>query len=98
MKRSSKLSARTAATLSEPGRHGDGAGLYLSISKGGNTVRRRWVYLFTRAGKLREMGLGPSPEVTLAEARGERDKWAAVVRMGGDPIGLRKAEKVASRG
>jgi integrase len=93
-----KLSARTVATLNKPGRHGDGAGLYLSISKDGDTVRRRWVYLFTRAGKLREMGLGPSPEVTLAEARVERDKWAAVVRAGGDPIGLRKAERAASKG
>lgn len=93
-----KLSARTVATLNKPGRHGDGAGLYLSISKDGETVRRRWVYLFTRAGKLREMGLGPSPEVTLAEARVERDKWAAVVRAGGDPIGLRKAERAASKG
>lgn len=93
-----KLSARTVATLNKPGRHGDGAGLYLSISRDGNTVRRRWVYLFTRAGKLREMGLGPSPDVTLAEARVERDKWAAVVRAGGDPIGLRKAERAASKG
>lgn len=98
MARGGKLSARAVATLSKPGRHGDGAGLYLSISKDGDTVRRRWVYLFTRAGKLREMGLGPSPDVTLAAARIDRDKWAAVVRAGGDPIGLRKAEKAASRG
>lgn len=33
------------------------------------------------------MGLGPSPDVTLAAARIDRDKWAAVVRAGGDPIG-----------
>lgn len=98
MARGGKLSARAVATLSKPGRHGDGAGLYLSISKDGDTVRRRWVYLFTRAGKLREMGLGPSPDVTLAAARIDRDKWAAVVRAGCDPIGLRKAEKAASRG
>lgn len=98
MVRGGKLSARAVATLNRPGRHGDGSGLYLSISKDGDTVRRRWVYLFTRAGKLREMGLGPSPDVTLAAARVERDKWAAVVRAGADPIGLRKAEKTASMG
>jgi integrase len=56
------------------------------------------VYLFTRGGKLREMGLGGFPEVSLAAARVERDKWAAVLRSGGDPIGLRKADKAASRG
>ena len=98
MVRGGKLSARAVATLNKPGRHGDGGGLYLSISRDGDTVRRRWVYLFTRAGKLREMGLGPSPDVTLAEARIERDKWATAARAGGDPIGLRKAEKAASRG
>ena len=98
MRRTEKLSARRAETLSGPGRHGDGGGLYLSISKAGDTLRRRWVYLFTRGGKLREMGLGGFPEVPLKAARIERDKWAAVVRSGGDPIGLRKAEKAASRG
>jgi integrase len=98
MVRGGKLSARTVATLNSPGRHGDGGGLYLSIGKDGDTARRRWVYLFTRAGKLREMGLGPFPGVTLAEARIERDRWAAVVRSGRDPIALRKAEKAASRG
>jgi integrase len=44
------------------------------------------------------MGLGAFPEVLLAEARIERDKWAAILRSGGDPIDLRKAEKATSRG
>ena len=98
MRRIGKLSARRAETLSKPGRHGDGAGLYLSISKAGDTLRRRWVYLFTRGGKLREMGLGGLSEVSLAAARVDREKWAGVLRSGADPIGLRKAEKAASRG
>ena len=98
MRATGKLNARRVATLSRPGRHGDGAGLYLSISGAGETLRRRWVYLFTRGGRLREMGLGGFPEVPLAEARIERDKWGAILRAGGDPIGLRKAEKAASRG
>lgn len=98
MRRTGKLTARKVASLSKAGRHGDGAGLYLSISRAGDTIRRRWVYLFTRGAKLREMGLGGFPEVSLAAARIERDKWSAVLRSGGDPIGLRKAEKAASRG
>jgi len=60
-----KLNARTVATLKAPGRHGDGGGLYLSISKDG---RRRWVFLYNQNGKLREMGLGPAQEVPLALA------------------------------
>src|SRR5215475_5587175 len=98
MRPANKLTARRVATLNKPGRHGDGAGLYLSISKAGDTLRSRWVFLFTRGGRLREMGLGGFPEVSLAAARLERDKWSSVLRSGGDPIGLRKAEKTASRG
>ncbi len=61
-----KLSARAVATLSTPGRHSDGGGLYLSISKTGG---RKWVFMWTRAGKQREAGLGSARLVTLAEAR-----------------------------
>ena len=53
-----KLGARTVAALKQPGRHSDGGGLYLSISKHG---RRRWMFLYTRAGKRSELGLGGAP-------------------------------------
>jgi hypothetical protein len=49
-----KLTARAAETISEPGRHSDGGGLYLSISAEG---RRRWVFLYTWRGRLREADL-----------------------------------------
>jgi hypothetical protein len=48
------------------GRHADGGGLYLSISDNGG---KRWVFLYRRSGKLREMGLGGARDVTLARAR-----------------------------
>jgi hypothetical protein len=64
-----KLSARTAATLKNKGRHSDGGGLYLSISDDGDSVRRRWIFLFRWLGKLTEMGLGGLNSVTLARAR-----------------------------
>jgi integrase len=96
MRTKNKLSARTVATLSKPGRHGDGAGLYLSISKNGDTIRRRWVYLFTWQGKLREMGLGGYPDVSLAKVRDDRDRWSAVLKAGKDPLLAREEEKTAS--
>jgi hypothetical protein len=64
-----RLSARGVATLSAPGRHADGGGLYLSISKDGAAIRRRWVFLYRRHGRLKEMGLGGAMTVTLAQAR-----------------------------
>ena len=43
-----KLTAQQAKTISEPGRHSDGGGFYLSISVEG---RRRWVFMYVRQGK-----------------------------------------------
>ena len=39
-----------------PGRHPDGAGLYLQVGQNGN---KSWLLRFMRDGKAREMGLGP---------------------------------------
>ena len=41
--------------LSKPGRYADGQNLYLNISAKG---AKSWVFLYTLAGKQREMGLG----------------------------------------
>ncbi len=64
----------------------DGAGLYLlkrDLDKG------RWIYRFKFQGKSREMGLGPYPSISLADARAARDGWAAVLQTGEDPIAVR---------
>jgi hypothetical protein len=50
-----RLNARSAATITECGRHADGGGLYLSISQNGG---RRWVFLYRWHGKPTEIGLG----------------------------------------
>jgi len=85
-----KLNARTVATLRKPGRHGDGGGLYLSISKDG---RRRWVFLYNANGKLREMGLGSAQEVSLAEARGKAASARKLRTEGFDPLTERQRPK-----
>jgi integrase len=85
-----RLSARAIATLSRPGRHADGGGLYLVISNRDGFARRSWLYLFTWQGKLRAMGLGPYPLISLAEARGKRDKWRTVLVSGRNPIEVRR--------
>jgi len=43
------------------------------------------------------MGLGSQSAITLAEARKMRDRWAAVLAKGDDPISLRDAERKAAR-
>lgn len=93
-----KLSARGVATITKPGRHSDGGGLYLSISKDGETLRRRWVFLYTLAGKGKEMGLGPASTVSLAQARVKADEARKLVAAGIDPIEARRAAELATAG
>lgn len=91
-----KLAARTAETMTEPGRHSDGGGLYLDID---GTGRRRWLFLFTRNGKRTEMGLGAAGKggVTLAAARAAATDARAVLAQGGDPRAERDAARAAER-
>lgn len=83
-----RLSARTVQTLTEPGRHADGDGLYLVVDENGG---KRWVYLFRIAGKRREMGLGPLRIVSLAQARELAGKARAMAAQGMDPVEARQA-------
>ena len=82
-----RLSARTAETLSKPGRHADGGGLYLSISGEG---RRRWVFMYVRKGKQREAGLGSAGKggVSLKAAREKAAEGRALLKAGAEPLAV----------
>lgn len=90
-----RLSARAVQTLTKPGRHADGGGLYLSISADGS--RRRWVFLFrwkepgdSGAGKLKEMGLGSASTVSLSKARELATQARSKLAEGKNPITSRE--------
>jgi integrase len=83
-----KLSARTVATVTKPGRHSDGGGLYLNVSPSG---ARSWLFMWKRAGRRREMGLGSAGSVTLADARQIARDYRGLVAKGLDPIEARRA-------
>jgi hypothetical protein len=89
-----RLSARKVEALRDPGRHADGGGLYLSISAAGG---RRWVFLYRRAGKLTEMGLGSARHVTLARARVLAADARRMIGEGAppDPLGAKRAAEAA---
>lgn len=86
-----KLKSKQVETLG-PGRHSDGGGLYLDRDGQG---RSRWLFMWTRHGKRREMGLGPAHKdgVSLAKAREAADKARDALREGLDPIQLRNDAK-----
>ena len=75
------------------GKLGDGGGL--ELRKKDETGK--WVWRYSIAGRRREMGLGSYPDVSLADARKAREKWAAILAQGKDPISERKAQQDAIR-
>src|SRR5918995_3279840 len=89
------LSARTVATLTKPGRHSDGGGLYLNITASG---ARSWVFMWKADGKRREMGLGPLRDVPLGKARERAAEVRQKLADGMDPIAARDKPKVMTFG
>src|SRR3954447_8349500 len=84
-----RLSARTVETITNPGYHADGDGLYLKVDPSG---ARRWAFIFHSQGKRREMGLG---RMGLKEAREKAEDVRRQIRAGLDPIQTRKTAREA---
>jgi hypothetical protein len=87
------LTDRTVRTAG-PGRHSDGTvkGLMLVVRPNGS---RAWVLRYQRGGRRRDMGLGPYPEIGLADAREKAlDARRLVKRDGKDPIAERGRAKI----
>jgi len=70
----------------------DGGGLYLEISPSG-VKGWRWKYCFD--GKEKLLSMGPYPEVSMKEARNQREAARALLANGVDPSENRKAQKSA---
>lgn len=67
MAASERLAALAVERLAKkPGMHCDGKGLYLRVT---SPSARSWVFRYMREKKAHEVGLGPYPAVSLAEAR-----------------------------
>jgi integrase len=82
------LTARKVETA-KPGKYGDGANLYLVVSK---TGARKWVLRFTFRGKAKEMGLGSAASVPLADAREKAASARRKIARGLNPIDERKRD------
>jgi integrase len=72
----------------------DGGGLYLRVS---STGAKSWVFRFQLNGKRRDMGLGPYPDISLAEARGKATEHRKQRRDGIDPLAAKAARRQAQR-
>ena len=85
-----RLNPLAVNKLTETGRHADGAGLYLSISKNGG---KRWVFLYRWRGRMREMGLGSASTVSLKEARDRASEARASIQRDVDPIAAKQGQQ-----
>ena len=78
-----KLSAALVEKRKEPGRLGDGGGLWLNIKKSGT---KSWVFRYTRPqGGVTEMGIGSYPAISLAAAREIAGEFKTLLAYGTDP-------------
>ena len=81
-----KLTAVAVKAAKQPGKYGDGDGLFLSVTSGGSAS---WVVRVQKAGKRRDIGLGSASKVTLAIARDRAATVRSQVEAGLDPIAER---------
>jgi integrase len=85
-----KLTDAKLRNLSTPGKHFDGAGLYLEITTAGG---RYWRMKYRHGGKEKRLALGVYPAVGLRDARDKATDAKRLMQDGQDPGALRKAEK-----
>ncbi|MEQ1659774.1 MAG: Arm DNA-binding domain-containing protein, partial [Hylemonella sp.] len=85
-----KLTDAKLRTLSEPGKHFDGGGLYLELTPAGG---RYWRLKYRHGGKEKRLAFGVYPAVSLKDARDQATAARKVLQSGDDPGALRKADK-----
>lgn len=73
--------------MNEPGRYGDGDGLYLLIDKRGG---KSWMVRVQKNGRRRDIGLGSEAKVSLKLARERAAQARSQVEAGVDPVAERR--------
>jgi integrase len=72
----------------------DGKGLYLSIS---STGAKSWVFRYRSNDRRHDLGLGPYPDISLAEARARAVAQRRLRLDGHDPLMMRRAGQDQAR-
>ena len=86
-----KLNAIQVKTITRPGRHGDGDGLYLLVKP---TGAKSWVQRIVVDGRRRDIGLGSYPSVSLSKAREVAAANRVTVAEGKDPLLQRRKKSI----
>lgn len=102
-KQAKEMGALEVKRAAHPGDHGNNvwmaaggvSGLLLQITPGG---AKSWILRTVIAGKRKVIGLGPYPEVGLADARNAAREMKAQIMDGRDPVAERQARKASPKG
>jgi len=87
-----RLTAMKVARAKQPGLYADGGSLYLRVAPGGS---RQFIFRYALNGRLRDMGMGPTHTLTLAEAREEATDARKLLLEGIDPVDAKHAHRAA---
>ena len=82
-------SAVAVRNVKAPGRHPVGETLYLMVWP---SARKSWVQRLTIEGKRKDLGLGPYPAVSLAQARERAHDNLSQAKSGGNPLAAKQEE------
>ncbi|MDB6063317.1 MAG: integrase [Verrucomicrobiaceae bacterium] len=80
---------RQAKPKEKPYKLSDSQGLYLDVRPGGSKL---WRLKYRIAGKEKLYAIGSYPEISLSDARIERDKARKLIAIGTDPVHDRKEQ------
>lgn len=81
------LTATGVTAAKQPGRYGDGNGLFLWVRAGGS---KNWIVRVQKAGQRRDIGLGGFPKLSLADARKRAVTVHSQMEAGLDPVAERQ--------
>ena len=94
------LSPRFVETVSKRGLYADGGSLYLQVRTGASGLLKSWIFRYRQNGKLKNLGLGHIPTVSLSMARklaGDRRTEVALARNGDGPFPLELRAKLKAQ-
>ena len=97
-----RITALFVKHIKRPGKYADGGNLYLQVRPSTriiktNSVTKSWIFRYSRFGKDTWLGLGPYPDVTLADARDLATRERKKMRQGIDPLTDKRARQIAAR-
>ena len=91
---SNRLSALFIKKITEPGKYGDGYGLYLVVAKSG---AKRWEQRITNNGKRHDLGLGSASLISLEEVREIAIRNKRMIKNGGNPLKEKRAQQAKDK-